>query len=479
MENVEVNITQVSLPILNVQVVQNRVPVMTAEIVIGVNGGGGQSITFGDTMTGTGTPTDPVNVSEDILQDINNANELAEENAREISNVRNLIPATATPDNQLADQGFVNSSIQTATAYFRGDWSTWADVPSDPSLYPADATGNHTPITNDYMVVIADEQENGGTWRYKYTGVWSEQGKSGWMPEYQVNETPLTAAQLAALNSGITADAVASFVKNTDYASWSKAGIIQVSESLGTTANGYGYLQAITGTLTNYNSAGNHYFIGKGTLENIKYDLVRRSITTNDITLTDEEKAAAQSWLGIGSGGGGASLPDQTGNAGKFLMTDGSAPKWVGYFGTTGGASGTSLVLDLAGVMTVDYTAKSLVAIAPQANSSGLWSVNILGGSCSSNAISIGFGSSASREYAVGINGAATGAWSIAIGYLSTASAYGAVQLGVGTNATKNTLQFKDYQVVDASGNVPLERLTYVTNQIGDISTALTAILGE
>ena len=43
-----------------------------------------------------------------------------------------------------------------------------------------------------------------GTWRFKYSGTWSTDGKNGWLPEYQVNETPMTAAQLAAINSNIT-----------------------------------------------------------------------------------------------------------------------------------------------------------------------------------------------------------------------------------------------------------------------------------
>lgn len=192
---------------LKIQIVQNLVPVLSANIVVGSVSSA--KTVFGDTMTGTGTPTDPVNVSGDILSQISNNTQSIQDSASQIADIESVIPSTASSQNQLADQGFVNSSIQTATAYFRGDWSTWADVPSDPSLYPADATGNRTPITNDYMVVIADEQENGGTWRYKYTGVWSEQGKSGWMPEYQVNETPFTAAQNAAINSGVTAQAVA------------------------------------------------------------------------------------------------------------------------------------------------------------------------------------------------------------------------------------------------------------------------------
>ena len=211
MEQTNVQITQAQ-PTLTVEIVQNLIPVMTAQVTVG--GGSGAAPVFGDTLTGAGTPADPVNVSNDILVQINNNTQTSQDNASQIQDIQDLIPATANQNNPLVDRGFVNSSIQTATAYFRGDWATWADVPSDPALYPADATGNHTPITNDYMVVIADEQENGGTWRYKYTGSWAEQGKSGWQAEYQVNETPLTAAQLAALNSGVTAQAVSDIAAN-------------------------------------------------------------------------------------------------------------------------------------------------------------------------------------------------------------------------------------------------------------------------
>lgn len=316
---------------LQIQIVQNLVPVVSAKIELG----GGAKVVFGDTMTGTGTPTDPVNVSGDILSQISNNTQSSQNNASQIQNLQNtiedvsnqlatvqdVIPTTASSQNQLADQGFVNSSIQTATAYFRGDWATWADVPSDPSQYPADATGNHTPITNDYMVVIADEQENGGTWRYKYTGSWAEQGKSGWMPEYQVNETPLTAAQLAALNSGVTAQVVASiadkqdkgdyatkddltsYVKNTDYATKQKGGIITIYPDYGTDiSTSGGLLRGVVRTVEQHIASSILSFISKGTLENIKDDYVKRGITENTIELTDEEKAAAKSWLGFADG---------------------------------------------------------------------------------------------------------------------------------------------------------------------------------
>ncbi len=130
-----------------------------------------------------------------------------------VTTIEGEIPSQASSSNQLADKAFVNSSVQTATANFRGNWTDWANVPTVATDYPVDYAGNTTPTVNDYLVVqdasdyTLDTLE--GTWRFKYTGTWSVDGKAGWNPEYQVNETPLTAAQLAALNSGITAGLVA------------------------------------------------------------------------------------------------------------------------------------------------------------------------------------------------------------------------------------------------------------------------------
>ena len=185
--------------------------------------------------------------------------------AGKIEDIEDLIPDQASASNKLADKAFVNSSVQTATANFRGDWETIDDVPIHASEYPADYAGGHTPTVNDYLVVrdmediqewtygetystgavviyqdyayicIYDDvvgaftsflppdeetdkwqqwlfwEQLEGTWRFKYTGNWDIMGKAGWQPEYQVNETPLTAAQLAALNSGITSSKVSQY----------------------------------------------------------------------------------------------------------------------------------------------------------------------------------------------------------------------------------------------------------------------------
>lgn len=130
-----------------------------------------------------------------------------------VTTIEGKIPSQASSSNQLADKNFVNSSIQTYTANFRGSWATWAAVPTDGSAYPVDYKSSTIPTTNDYMVVVKADDYSGqdlqGTWRFKYSGTWNTDGKNGWHPEYQVNETPLTAQQLAALNSGIDATAVA------------------------------------------------------------------------------------------------------------------------------------------------------------------------------------------------------------------------------------------------------------------------------
>ena len=147
-----------------------------------------------------------------------------ETNKSDISSIEVLIPNQASAANQLADKSFVNSSIQTSSAHFRGNWEDWAAVPTNPELYPADDDGVHTPTSNDYMViqdasdypVQAGETALEGTWRFKYSGVWATNGRTGWHKEYQVNETPLTAAQLAAINSGATAELIAQISTNEE-----------------------------------------------------------------------------------------------------------------------------------------------------------------------------------------------------------------------------------------------------------------------
>lgn len=98
-----------------------------------------------------------------------------------------VIPSQASAQNQLADKAFVNSSISSSTANFVGTFNSLAEL---------QAVQN--PTNNDYGFVIeTDAVGNEYYDRYKYNG-------TEWLFEYKVESTPFTAAQWAAIQSGIT-----------------------------------------------------------------------------------------------------------------------------------------------------------------------------------------------------------------------------------------------------------------------------------
>ena len=112
--------------------------------------------------------------------------ELALQTAIDIINGK--IPAQATTSNQLADKNFVNSSISTATADFKGTYNSLEDLEQ--------VTAN----ANDYAFVIATDAEGNTVYkRYKWVD------GTGWTWEYDLNNSSFTAAQWAAIQSGITA----------------------------------------------------------------------------------------------------------------------------------------------------------------------------------------------------------------------------------------------------------------------------------
>lgn len=124
--------------------------------------------------------------------------EVAQESARatgvervlgtSIENIGALIPSAASAQNQLADKDFVNHSIATNTANFIGTFASVAEL----EAYSGPKTNN------DYAFVI--EQDAAGNEyydRYKFNG-------SAWLFEYKIESTAFTAAQWAAIQSGIT-----------------------------------------------------------------------------------------------------------------------------------------------------------------------------------------------------------------------------------------------------------------------------------
>ena len=199
-----------------------------------------------------------------------------------ITDIEEIIPNQATPSNQLADKAFVNSTIQTNTANFRGNWATWADVPTTANSYPQDYEGDKTPTVNDYLVV-EDASDYTletlvGTWRFKYTGVWATVGKSGWMPEYRVNEEPFTSEQWSAINSGITSNKVTSYnshISNTN----NPHSVTKAQVGLGSVVNTGDSDTPTSGGTTKFTTGGAYTELNK------KVDKVSgKGLSTNDFT---------------------------------------------------------------------------------------------------------------------------------------------------------------------------------------------------
>lgn len=238
-------------------------------------------------------------------------------------------------------------------------------------------------------------------------------------------------------------------VGTTDYASQLKAGLIKALGSYNLTVTSTdGTLLCNEVDSVQYSTSSKYGFVSKGTLENIKYDLVKRAVTTNNITLTDEEKAAAQAWLGIESSGGGASLPDQDGNAGKFLTTNGEELSW----------SDKPLVnkSNSAGSLVVGENAGSFANFSTAIGANSY--VETLGAAW--GGLALGYGAQTYKG-AIMINGSGSVCRNYEVGTVKVATNGGM------------------YTLLNADSTIPLERLKLVTDQIGDISTALTAILGE
>lgn len=92
-----------------------------------------------------------------------------------------------------------------------------------------------------------------------------------------------------------------------------------------------------------------------------------------------------------------------------------------------------------------------------------------MGGSIGGNSSSvsggaIGYGTRTETGGAVGHS--ATSINGFAGGHNAVASGTNSVQLSGGTNSTANTLQFRTFPLVDASGLIPIDRLTNVINRI-------------
>lgn len=130
-----------------------------------------------------------------------------------IHNIEDKIPSTASSTNKLADQNFVNSSIQNIAANRVTYNAAGSPFPSRASLSSAvtvyHSGSAYTPTQHDYCTIISDEGAiapfTGGQTRHEYDG-------SKWVFVEGINERPFTAAENAVLSSGVTGQIINDFI---------------------------------------------------------------------------------------------------------------------------------------------------------------------------------------------------------------------------------------------------------------------------
>lgn len=146
------------------------------------------------TFTGRKTFLSGVTTSDLKVQTVE-VSESLKVKGKDISVTIDYLPNDVSEENKLTTEDFVNSSIATNTAYFRGTFESVKDL----EAYEGEKTNN------DYAFVrTADEFGAISFNRYKYNTK-----SKNWEYEYTLNNSSFTSAQWDAINSGITAELVA------------------------------------------------------------------------------------------------------------------------------------------------------------------------------------------------------------------------------------------------------------------------------
>ena len=186
--------------------------------------------------------------------------------------------------------------------------------------------------------------------------------------------------------------------------------------------------------------------------------------------VSDGGNPATYSWSAVSvQAGGGSSLPSQTGNSGKFLTTNGTDASWATISALQNVATGTDSISILGPAATANYAINmGLYSGAKQVGCTAIGIAANAGGTTSSDV----------NASAYGMYSSATKSASIAVGYQASATAAGAAQIGTGTNSTANTLQFKDYPLVNSDGTIPTDRFTTTPSADGTYVPTLTISSG-
>lgn len=139
-------------------------------------------------------------------------------------------------------------------------------------------------------------------------------------------------------------------------------------------------------------------------------------------------------------------LPSQTGNAGKFLTTDGTDASWSSCYYSL--IDGFKQQVNLSNVNALKVPTAPGIAIGT--NSVTGYAIGIGGSVSGFSGIAIGFASNAQGEK------------SVAIGYGTIAAKTNSIQLGTGNNNEAKTLYVgfdtSNYKLLDSDGTIPAAR---------------------
>ena len=206
--------------------------------------------------------------------------------------------------------------------------------------------------------------------------------------------------------------------------------------------------------------------------------------------VSDGQNPATYSWTQTNVQPTPSGLPSQTGNAGKFLTTDGTDASWSDkpLVNNTTDQYGSSV-----SILGTANNKSNSVSIGLSSNNTAPESVSIGYNSTAGNAVAVGVYTKASSQGSVAIGTGnsifslteATSNFAIAIGANAKATAQGAIQINSGTNSEKGTLcvglygnSFQNVKLLDSDGTIPTDRFTTTPSADGTYVPTLSISSG-
>lgn len=143
------------------------------------------------------------------VSDIDNALNTQSSNPVQNRVIAELVPNQASANNQLADKNFVNSSIATSTATFRGTYNVVTDLSltinaTEQEVSTALSSVISTADANDYCYVQFPRTDAEPTVIVRYDRYKYNESTGTFAFEFSLNNSSFTASQWAAINSGAT-----------------------------------------------------------------------------------------------------------------------------------------------------------------------------------------------------------------------------------------------------------------------------------